>query len=167
MSYVIDASVFVKVLVREPGSSEAEAVLRHPVMAPDLLLAECLNALRAKVLRKEIARAQASVAVELLQQSPLTLESSLPVAARALELSLRLWQSVYDCVYLALAERHQVPLVTADARMVERLRQPDAADLAHLAQSLYEPLQVRVQERVVRPYMARRRMAAREQLPGA
>jgi predicted nucleic acid-binding protein len=38
--------VLVKVLVREPGSSEAEALLRHPLMAPDLLIAECLNALR-------------------------------------------------------------------------------------------------------------------------
>lgn len=159
MSCVIDASVFVKVLVREPGSSEAEAVLRHPVMAPDLLIAECLNALRGKMLKKEIAQAQASLAVELLQHSPLTLESSLPLAARALALSLRLSHSVYDCIYLALAEREQVPLVTADMRLVERLRQPDAADMAHLAHSLYEPLQVRVQERVVRRYMARRKAA--------
>lgn len=159
MSCVIDASVLVKVLVREPGSSEAEALLRHPLMAPDLLIAECLNALRGKVLKKEIAPAQASMAIELLQHSPITLESSLPLAARALELSLRLSHSVYDCIYLALAERHRVSLVTADTRMVERLRRVDAADLSHLAHSLYEPLQVRVQERVVRPYMARRQAA--------
>lgn len=157
MSYVIDASVVVKMLVREEGSEQAFEVLRHPAAAPDVLVAECLNALRRKVLRGEINRHQALFAVAVLNQAQITLEPSRPLAQRALELSLHLSHPIYDCLYLALAERRDVPLITADQKLVNRCQRSDALDLARRVHSLYSPLPLRVQERTFRPYMARRR----------
>jgi len=37
---------------------------------------------------------------------------------RALELAIELDHPIYDCFYLALAERERCPLVTADKRLV-------------------------------------------------
>jgi predicted nucleic acid-binding protein len=46
-------------------------------------------------------------------------EPDLPAAAR---LALELAHPIYDCLYLALAKRQNVPLVTADLAFVERAR---------------------------------------------
>ena len=42
---VIDASVAIKWVVAEPDSQTALALFRHRLFAPDLLVAECANAL--------------------------------------------------------------------------------------------------------------------------
>jgi predicted nucleic acid-binding protein len=44
---------------------------------------------------------------------------------RALDLAIRLAHPVYDCVYLALAEQRNIPLVTADARLIAKLQSVD------------------------------------------
>ena len=38
-----------------------------------------------------------------------------------MDLALKLRHPVYDCLYVALAERQDAPLVTDDARLLERL----------------------------------------------
>jgi predicted nucleic acid-binding protein len=48
--------------------------------------------------------------------------SILPLMDRALEISVRARQGVYDCLYVALAERDGCELLTADDRLVRRLR---------------------------------------------
>lgn len=159
MSIVIDASVLIKALVREEGSEQAALLVRQAVSAPDLLVAECLNALRKKVLRRDLSEEMALVLVDALQRAPITYESAAPRAARALELSLRLSLSVYDCVYLALAEELDMVLVTADRRFVERCRQSDAVEFGARVRGLDESLVASVRERVFRPYRVRRRAA--------
>jgi predicted nucleic acid-binding protein len=46
------------------------------------------------------------------------LQSSLALLPRAYELSSQMRIGVYDCLYVALAEREQCELVTADQRLV-------------------------------------------------
>ena len=159
MSYVVDASVVTKALASEAGSDAASEVMKLPLIAPDLLAAECLNALRKKVLRGVLTADQAAALAQVLERAPIIFEHSQPVLARALELSLRLSHSVYDCVYLALAERFSCVLITADDKLVSRCRQPDAPELFARVRALSEPLPSMVQERVFRPYMARRKAA--------
>lgn len=156
MTWVLDASVYMKILANEEGAAEAEGFLRDPAVAPDLLVAECVNALRKKVLRGELTPAQALIASALLEASGIVLEPTQPLARRALELSLRLSHSSYDCVYLALAERLDAVLVTADRKLVERCQRDDARDLSQRVRWLYAPRPLKVQERTFRPYMARR-----------
>ena len=157
MTWVLDASLVVKVLVPEPGDAgEAIAFMREPAAAPDLLIAECVNALRKKVLAGELSVERAMLAASLLQTSGIVLEPTQPLAKRALELSLRLSQPSDDCIYLALAEKLGAVLVTADRKLVERCQQADATDLANRVRWLYAPAPPQIQERTFRPYMARR-----------
>jgi predicted nucleic acid-binding protein len=44
------------------------------------------------------------------------------LAARALELAVDLRHPIYDCLYLALAERERAPIVSADARLISAAR---------------------------------------------
>lgn len=124
MSYVVDASVAVKWVVPEALSDKADELLaRDPdLLAPDLLLVEGVNALWKKTLRKEISAREGDRALRLLTESGIDLRPAGPLLARALELARRLGHPVYDCVYLALAERERVPVVTADRRLLASVR---------------------------------------------
>ena len=158
MIHVVDASVVVKALVPELGSIEAAEVLRHPVAAPDLLVPECLHALWKKFVRRELSQAEAVTAALQLESAGIALEPTQPLAGEAMALSLRLGYPAYDCFYLALAQRLGGELITADDKLVARCSQRDAAALSLRVVSLrdFRPM---IQERAVRPYIARRRAA--------
>ena len=122
--YVVDASVAVKWLVREPLSQEASLLLAGDVslMAPDLLFAEGANALWAMRQRRELTDAEFDEAVETLQEAPVLVPSTLlqltPAASR---LAADLGHPIYDCFYLALAIQEKARLVTADGRFCDRV----------------------------------------------
>ena len=124
MKLIVDASVAVKWLVREPLSSEASRLLTGGVslLAPDLLFAEAANALWAMRQRGELADADFEDAVETLRGAPVLIPSTLlqltPAASR---LAADLRHPIYDCFYLALAIQEKAPCVTADARFCERV----------------------------------------------
>lgn len=120
--YVVDASVLVKTVVEEVGTPEALTLLSdQAVVAPDLVLTECANVLWKKVRLGEFAREEAEVASQILQRVDIELVPSRPLVDAAVRLALRLDHPAYDCVYLALARRLQVPLITADQRLVRKL----------------------------------------------
>ena len=158
MNRIVDASVVVKWLVPEPGSERAAELMRHPVMAPDTLVPECLNALRKKVVRGQLHEDDARAAASILARAGITFESTQPLAEEILALSLQLSHPAYDCAYLAMARKFDGVVITADQRLIARCRQPDAADLARRVQALSEASPM-VQERAVRPYRARRKLA--------
>ena len=122
--YVVDASVAVKWLVREPLSQEASLLLTSGIslMAPDLLFAEAGNALWAMRQRGDLADAEFDEAVETLRGAPVLVPSTLlqltPAASR---LAADLGHPIYDCFYLALAIQEKAPLVTADARFCDQV----------------------------------------------
>jgi predicted nucleic acid-binding protein len=66
------------------------------------------------------------------------LHSTRPYLARATSMACELGRAAYDCFYLALAEKLQQPLVTADMRLVNALRPDDARRFAHLVVPLGE-----------------------------
>lgn len=157
MNRIVDASVVFKALVPEEGSDRAAAVMHEPLMAPDSLLPECLNALRKAVARGRIEQDEALEAARALAKADIVLESTRALAEDALFLSLKLSLTPYDCVYLALARRVGGAVISADGRLVGRCREPDAVALGLRVESLYEA--PTVQERAVRGYMARRKVA--------
>lgn len=155
MTWVVDASVFVKWVVHEPGSEQAALLMREPVRAPALLVAESVNILWKKVARGELSPAQAAGGARALQGAGVVLETTQDLAGDILALSLRLGHPAYDCTYLALARKLGGVMVTADDRFLRRCLQPDAADLAPHVRSLFQFAGNEIHEPRARPYRAR------------
>ena len=127
MKWVIDASVAAKWLAPEPDSPLAEALLDEDLIVPDLLFAEVGNILWKKQLRGEMDAAATQVGARWLLQVPLQVHDGASLLADALALALQLQHLAYDCFYLALAQRIDVPMVTADRRFHARCHEVHAA----------------------------------------
>ncbi len=119
--YGIDASVVVKWVIDEAGTRQALKLRRHVVSAPDLLVAECANVVWKKLHRSELTAAEASLAIGLLVRADFELVPIGLLARRAIDLSILLDHSAYDCIYLALAEATRHAFVTADTRLLRKV----------------------------------------------
>ena len=122
MTWVVDASIAIKWVIPEILSEAADRLRDgdDDFVAPDLLLVEVANALWRKTTAKEISPREAD-AFDLVGQSGIDLRPTGPLLPRAMDVARRLDHPVYDCVYLALAERERAALVTADQRLLRRL----------------------------------------------
>lgn len=125
MPLVVDASVAIKFLVREPGNNEARRLLTivDPLIAPDWILVEAASSFWKKIKGAELLEIHAYRHLADLPEFFEALYSSAELIDAAFELSLRLRHSVYDCLYLALSLREDCLLVTADdefARAIDR-----------------------------------------------
>ncbi|MGA2326981.1 MAG: type II toxin-antitoxin system VapC family toxin [Bryobacteraceae bacterium] len=119
---VVDASVAIKWVVEEEGSDRARLLASAKLEAPDLLPIECANILWRKVRLGDLRGEGAAERLALLLRSPVTLIGSRELLDAALRLSLDLGHPVCDCVYLALAIRDGIPLLTADRRLSNAVR---------------------------------------------
>ena len=119
---VVDASVALKWVVDEEGSEAAAALGAYSLVAPTLLLEECANVLWVKWRRAELASDEARARLRLLREAPVEIVPSAGFLDEALELAINLGQTVYDCIYLALAIHLDGQLVTADRRLAEASR---------------------------------------------
>ena len=120
--FVVDASVALKWVVADTGSIEASTLRwADQLIAPDLLIAECANALWKMARRAEITTEDAVLAARTLEQSDIELYPMRRLLAPATQLATRLDHPAYDCVYLALARNEGCALVTADERLIRKL----------------------------------------------
>lgn len=125
MTLVVDASVAVKwFLPGEPDAVRALDIIRsgERLIAPDLLIAEVCNVSWKATRLGRINRLQADAIAVDLPQFFGALVSMASLAPRAVAIAATLDHPVYDAIYLALAEREQVKLVTADSRLIGKLR---------------------------------------------
>ena len=132
---VVDASVVVKVLTEERGSTvAADRFIREPSRTPDWLKAEIASALSKKVryggLPIESAeRSLAALAVIMPDMAP-----SEPLISNALILSVALRHAFYDCLYLSLAIDHDCLLLTADKKFFAAVAATDQKHRVELLQ---------------------------------
>jgi predicted nucleic acid-binding protein len=90
------------------------ALLAQPSLrAPELVVLEVAGALRNRVLRSEVNVEDARQALLRLQRLPIVRHPLMPLLDRVWELRDNL--TPYDAAYVALAERLELPLLTADA----------------------------------------------------
>lgn len=145
---VIDASIAVKWVIEEPGTSEA-LILREraKLIAPDLLVPECANILWKKVGRHELTRDEAVFAARLLQGAEIELFPTRSLLQAATQLAIDLDHPAYDCLYLALARESHCRFATADDRFVRKLKQRHSRELGDTVMSLGEAAAVTTQER--------------------
>jgi predicted nucleic acid-binding protein len=125
---VVDASVAVKWLVAEEGEDAAEQLLagREELAAPFVLRTEVVAAIARKARFKEITIEDAFAAVDLwvsmIRGSDVAFFAEDDDLQLAVKLSLELNHPLQDCIYLALAERLDAPLVTSDGKFAEKAR---------------------------------------------
>ena len=115
---VVDASVLVEYLAGGEHVDQARERLldrAEALWAPHLVDAEVGHVLRRSVLRGEVKPRTASSALLDLTDLPLQRAAHVGLLERAW--SLRPNLSFYDALYVALAERVDMPLVTLDARL--------------------------------------------------
>jgi predicted nucleic acid-binding protein len=128
-SFVIDASVAIKWFVDEPGSEWAVSLLDHSLAAPDLLGPELANVLWKKVRRRELTAEEAELIAAAIDASDIAFHATRGALARTTAIACSLDHPAYD---LDLALRLGVPLVTADARLIDKLRSASAPRFAEL-----------------------------------
>jgi len=121
MSLIVDASVAVKWFADEPGSAKALALYEQEddLIAPTLIIAEVGNALWKKRRKKLVTEEQVRLALDALPRSLGRLYDFADLTSAAADFALRFDHPIYDCFYIALAQRERAGLVTADARMEE------------------------------------------------
>ena len=121
---VIDASIAVKWVVEEEGTSQALALRqRAKLIAPELLVAECANILWKKVRRDELSKEEALLAARLLQVAEIELLPTRSLLETAARIAIELDHPAFDCLYLALAIENDCRFVTADRRFRRKLTQ--------------------------------------------
>ena len=119
---VVDASVAVKWVVDEPDSAAAAGLLGGTLLhAPAHWLAEAANVVWWRAQRGEFDGEDAAERVAVLARAPVRSHDLPALLPRAFALALAHRVTVYDSLYVALAERLGVKLVTADLRLIAAL----------------------------------------------
>ncbi len=122
-SAVVDASVAVKWFIPQPLTEIAEQALKWELAAPDLILPEIGNALwkyvRAGIIGREVALAALNE-IEYAYFDVIALDEK--SIRRALELAADLDHPIYDCVYMAVAEKLDRPVLTDDQKFLAAAR---------------------------------------------
>jgi hypothetical protein len=123
---VIDASVAIKWYVREDDSEKALSLLGGKLLffAPDLFFVEVAAALVRQCREYgQLSSKQVDSAIDELLRVGVETMPGRTLVSRAARLALEIKHPVRDCFYLALAERWEATLVTADQQLLKKANQ--------------------------------------------
>jgi len=138
MKYVLDSNVALKWVLLESDSDKARQVRVdyqqqvHELLAPDVFPIEIAHALARAERRGIITPALGPMFLGGILASQPQLHPYIPLLWRAYDISSQARIGVYDCLYVALAEREGCKLLTADDRLIRTL-QPTFAFITSLA----------------------------------
>ena len=138
MRYVLDSNVALKWVLAEPDSTKALRLRDdyrnsvHELLAPDVFEVEVAHALTRAERQRRIAVPQAGILWADILSTPPQLDPSSPLLPRAISISSAARIGIYDCLYVALAEREGCELVTSDDKLVKKL-QPSFPFIVSLA----------------------------------
>jgi predicted nucleic acid-binding protein len=129
MNYILDASVALCWLIRRPLTPKALRLRDdyrqsvHRLLAPSIFPAEAASALTKSERQKLIPVGQARLLLDDILSDLPQIYSFAPLLRRATDISSQTRAGLYDCLYVALAEREGCELVTADERLLSSLGQ--------------------------------------------
>lgn len=127
MRYVLDISAALCWVLPRPASPRAVRLRDeyrrgvHDLLAPSIFPAEAASALTKAERQKLIPVGQAGVLLTDILATPPALHPYEPLLARAVDISSRTRGGLYDCLYVALAEREGCELVTDDRKLIASL----------------------------------------------
>lgn len=129
-TFVVDASVGAKWWFPE---AHREAALRlrspaHDLHAPALFDLEVCSVVCKRIRRGEISARDGERVADLLEQVPVRRHGDRELLRPALALAHTTRQTLYDCLYLALALILEARMVTADERFYRATRSAGAAE---------------------------------------
>jgi predicted nucleic acid-binding protein len=128
MKYVLDASVALKWVLAEIDSDKADFLRDgfrkgiHDFLAPDIFPIEVGHAIARAERRKIITDSEGSILLGNILTTLPQLVPSLPLLPEAYALASAKRISLYDCLYVALADREGCHFVTADTRLINVLQ---------------------------------------------
>jgi predicted nucleic acid-binding protein len=121
MRLVIDSCVAAKLLFAEEWSAEAERLneISDGWIAPSIALAELSNVVWKQMTRvglKPIDAQRLRAGIPHIYNEIIAIED---LVADAQQIMIDLVHPIYDCLYLALAAREKLPLVTVDQGLID------------------------------------------------
>lgn len=121
---VVDASCAVKWFFDEEHTEEALELLddRFTLHAPGFLKLEADNVVVKRVRRKLITRREGAGVREAMGRMPIRFHEVELLRDPAYEIAVATGCAVYDCLYVALGELLDGPVVTDDKRLIGCLR---------------------------------------------
>ena len=121
--YVVDASVAIKWFIPEIHSEAALQVRRshERLHVPAFMTLELGNVIAKKIRRGELTREDGKTILKELRHLPLQRHADNRLFPAAYALALDTQQSLYDCLYLALAEAVNGRMITADRKFYQAL----------------------------------------------
>jgi predicted nucleic acid-binding protein len=128
MKYVLDSCAGFKTLLAEQDSDKAQELCDdyrtnvHELHAPDVFPVEIAHGITRAERQARITPAEGALLLtDMLTRLPV-MHVSLPLLARAYQISSDASIGVYDCLYVALAEREGCELVTSDDKLIRNLQ---------------------------------------------
>ena len=122
---VVDTSALIRLFIPDgPLPNDFERFLRgverglNIAIAPELLLTEAANVLNKKHLTGELSEGESDQMLSEILTMPVRLFPHRPILVRAFELAKVHSLTVYDTLYLALAEEHGAVIFTGDRKLL-------------------------------------------------
>jgi predicted nucleic acid-binding protein len=128
MKYVLDASAALCWVLPRPNSAKALRLRAdfqnavHELSAPSVFSGEVASALTKAERQKLIPVGDARPLLGQVLRTPPVLHPFEPLLDRAEDISSQTRSGLYDCLYVALAEREGCELVTDDQKLIANLK---------------------------------------------
>jgi predicted nucleic acid-binding protein len=128
MRYVLDASAALCWVLPRPNSGKALQLQTdfqnaiHELIAPSVFSGEVASALTKAERQKLIPVGDARPLLARVMRTPPVMHPYEPLLDRAVDISSQTHSGLYDCLYVALAERERCELVTDDQKLITNLK---------------------------------------------
>lgn len=133
---VIDASVLAKFILKEDGWEKVIEYLKAGVFSVDHIFKEVTNAIWRRLARGEISPEEAKIMFKAMKEilgKAIKIEEENAYIDEAFEISSKRGITIYDSLYIALAKRKGLRLLTADES------QAQAASAENISTIILEP----------------------------
>jgi predicted nucleic acid-binding protein len=128
MRYILDSCVALKWILKEIDTDKALQLRDdfrngiHELLAPDIFPVEVVHSITRAERQGRISQAEGLSSFQDIIALLPDLRSHLPLLPRAYSTSSAIRIGVYDCLYVALAEREGCELVTSDEKLIKNLQ---------------------------------------------